>query len=114
MNKIKAVCTEAKDKVFTNIQNLSERWSISGYLARNMDSPLFLQRYKIFKLQGLRYNNVSYKAKTPVTDSVKHDLNWGKIRLKPSSIKHDKPSIVVTSDASKKGLGGVMVGLRGI
>ena len=81
MNKIKAFCTEAKDKVFTNIQNLSERWSISGYLARNMDSSLFLQRYKIFKLQGLRYNNVSYKAKTPVTDSVKHDLNWWKNKI---------------------------------
>ena len=109
MNKIKAFCTEAKDKVFTNIQNLSERWSISGYLARNMDSSLFLQRYKIFKLQGLRYNNVSYKAKTPVTDSVKHDLNWWKNKIENLStpIKRDKPSIVVTSNASKKGLGGV-------
>ena len=71
--------------------------------------PLFYRKLDNEKTAALREHRGDYQAKMKISDEAKNDLHWWIQNIETSYklIMIEKPSIVVYSDSSKSGWGGI-------
>ena len=106
---IKNMCNNIMESKLITIQTFAE---LIGKLVATEPgiwiAPLFYKGLETIKIKALKENRGNYGAYIEVSDTIKDELSWwtDHIEYFNTPIIRDKPKIVVTSDASKKGWGG--------
>lgn len=108
--KIKEVCALILSKSIVSIREISEL--IGKMVASEFGVPyakLFHKRLEIAKNEQLRRFRGDFDAKFSLDDKCKLDINWriDNIEISKKYVTIENPSIVIKSDASLTGWGGV-------
>lgn len=108
--KIKSMCSEILTKLYVSLRELSE---LIGKLVASepgvMYAPLFYKRLEIAKNKALKHSKGDYDHVIQLDQDSLEDISWWQYNIVGSfkPVSFGKPTIVLHSDASKTGWGGV-------
>lgn len=110
--KIKALCTALKLKQNCKIREFAQ---LIGNLVAAVPAvefaPLYIKRLEMEKNSALKATRGDFDGSMAVSNRVLEDINWWfeNIDLATKAISKPEPSLIIQSDASTKGWGGVLL-----
>ena len=111
--KIKKACTVILNLAKPSIQVVSELLGLMVAYNEGVElGPLHYRDLERDKIRGLKLSRGNYNAHMQISSGGVLDIEWwlNNVDTATKAVWRDVPSIVVTTDASKKGWGAVMMG----
>jgi len=119
MDKIQDIqhrCSEMIKKPSTTVRQLAKLiGKLTATAQAVLPAPLFYRRLQMQKSKALLLNKQSYEAEVHLTAECRQELRWWIEELSNcngKAIMRTQPDLVITSDASKTGWGGICNGVR--
>ena len=113
-NKIHKACVDLKNNPNTTILTLAK---VVGLLVASCPGveygPIYYRRLDNFKTSALKKNCGNFKAKILIDENCIEDLNWwiNNIHIAFKYISHGNHTVVMTTDSSTSGWGGMCDGV---